>query len=131
MASGLHPDQRVTREQDNHDFDPVLPSQVSLPLPDTPERRLLAAVLEDAVRTYQRLSSARDFRGRRLFREVEEWFASEHTDGPFAFVRICEVLGLDGAWIRAGLARWRAGHMPALDTVELPGALWLAAGRMG
>ena len=118
-------------ERDNHDFDPVLSSQASLPPPDSPERRLLAAVLEDAVRTFQKLSRARDFRGRRLFREVEEWFASEYGDSPFAFVRICEVLGLDGAWLRAGLARWRAVHMPAADPIELAGARWPPARRAG
>jgi len=91
----------------DHDLDPVLPAQFFLRHPDTPERRLLAAVLEDAVRTYQQLSTARDFRGRRLFREVEEWFASERADDPFAFVRICEVLGLDRIWFRGGLACWR------------------------
>jgi hypothetical protein len=71
-----------------------------------PEHRLMLAVIEDAVHLHQ--LGAGDVGDRRLFRETEEWFASEETASPFAFVTICEVFGLDPDWIRAGLRRWRA-----------------------
>ena len=110
----------MRNRQRERGVDPVLPSQAVRPGPDTPERRLLAAVLEDAVRTYQQLAGVRDVRGRRLFREVAEWFDAEGGDTPFAFVRICEVLALDSAWVRTGLQRWRAAHA----TLELPDCGW-------
>ena len=37
------------------------------------ERRLLIAVLEDAVDVYRKQAGARDVRGQEMFREAEEW----------------------------------------------------------
>jgi len=76
-----------------------------------PEHRLLFAVLEDAVRSWQvhaRCISARD---RRLFREDGEWFASDDDASPFSFVAICHLFGIDPDYLRTGLARWRERQM--------------------
>ena len=72
----------------------------------SPEHRLMLAVLEDAVHTYQMGAGA--LRNQRLAQETEEWFASQETGSPFAFVTICEAFGIDPEWVRAGLGRWRA-----------------------
>jgi hypothetical protein len=88
----------------------ILPLQMlSAPTagPGQPERRLMAAVLADAVHTYQRLAPCQTVRARRRFAEIDEWFASDDASHPFAFVRICDVLGLDVDWVRKGLANWR------------------------
>ena len=74
-----------------------------------PEHRLMLAVLEDAVYSYQQGVKSRATRDRRLFNETEEWFESEETTSPFSFVTICQVFGLDPDYLRAGLRRWRAG----------------------
>ncbi len=79
-----------------------------------PEKRLLAAVLEDAIRTFQSLHGARRFRGRRLFREAELWFASDRTDDVFTYVRVCQALAIDPDWLREGLRRWRAAREEAI-----------------
>ncbi len=71
------------------------------------EHRLMLAVIEDAVDIYQ-VGCDRDARSRRLFRETEEWFASDDDGPPFSFVTICQVFGLDPDCVRAGLLRWRA-----------------------
>jgi hypothetical protein len=72
------------------------------------ERRLRIAVLEDAVHCYQKHVLATDPRGRQLFREAEEWIMERDGEGPgFSFEGICDVLGLDADYIRAGLQRWR------------------------
>jgi len=47
-------------------------------------------------------------RSGRLFAEVDDWFASEETDGPFAFAAICRRLKVHPACIRNALERWRA-----------------------
>ena len=73
-----------------------------------PEHRLMLAVLEDAVYSYQQSCDSRTARDRRLAHETEQWFESEETGSPFSFVTICQVFGLDPDYLRAGLRRWQA-----------------------
>jgi hypothetical protein len=73
-----------------------------------PEKRLQLAVLQDAVLTFHRLLSIGGHRPARRFAEVETWFGSDDTGGPFTFVTICDTLNLDPEYIREGLRRWRA-----------------------
>ena len=75
-----------------------------------PEKRLMLAVLEEAVRTFQHCASAHSPRGQRLFTEAEAWFASDDTDWPFSYVNICDALGLEVSALRAGLSRWLVAH---------------------
>jgi hypothetical protein len=50
----------------------------------------------------------RDGKGKSLFREAEEWVLMEQKDDwLFSFDNICEALGLNPQYIRAGLLRWR------------------------
>ena len=90
--------------------DIILPSQFLHRVVETPEKRLLLAVLEEAVATYQRHAMAIDPRSRAVFAEVEAWFASEDVAWLYAFVPICEVLGLDATYVRSGLGPWAARH---------------------
>jgi len=69
-----------------------------------PEKRLQLAVLADAVLTLHRLAGRERAPARRLFAEVEAWFASDDADTPFTFIGICESLKLDPAYIRRGLS---------------------------
>ena len=85
----------------------ILPSQLPCATVETPEKRLLLAVLEEAVWTYQRNRMATEPRGRALFTDVEAWFASEDSDWTFSFVAICDVLGLDASYLRRGIRRLR------------------------
>ncbi len=90
--------------------DVVLPAQFFRPLctkePGEGERRLIVAILEDAVNCFQKNLFARDNRGRRLFREAERWMMSADRALPFAFENVCEFLSLDAEYIRCGLRRW-------------------------
>jgi hypothetical protein len=70
------------------------------------ERRLIIAVLEDAINCFQKNLFTTDSRGRRLFREAENWLMSVDREPPFAFENICEFLSLDAEYIRRGLRRW-------------------------
>lgn len=74
----------------------------------------MIAVLEEAVRSYQRSVRSSRRRSRRLFRSVEEWFTSDATTWPFSFVVICETLDLEPEDIRARLRAWRAAHASEL-----------------
>ena len=90
--------------------DLILPVQFLHPSIATPEKRLLLAVLEEAVGTYQRYAMAPDRRGRTLFTEVEAWFASADSRSLCSFVSICEAIDLDPTSVRAGLGLWREAH---------------------
>jgi hypothetical protein len=72
-----------------------------------PEKRLMLAVLEGAVADFQRHVDATGSEGRRAFREAEQWFASNDVAWPYSFPNICQALGLELAYVRAGLRRWR------------------------
>ena len=95
--------------------------------PLRPEEGLALAVLEDAVRTLQRYAVADNRAGRMLVAEVDAWFACNDTDHPFAFVCICDVLGLDVAYVRSGLRDWRESQLVALRTE--PGVLHFTGHR--
>ena len=72
----------------------------------TGERRLLAAVLHNAVETIFRYRHDYTPYGRRLFKEAHEWFWSAHTWGLYSFESICSHLQLEADYIRRGLRRW-------------------------
>lgn len=72
-----------------------------------PEKRLMLAVLEDAVATFQRFVDSKNRRGQRLFREAEDWMISDDTDWPFAFVNICHTLDIEPEYLRTGVRRWK------------------------
>jgi hypothetical protein len=88
-------------------------SERSLPL--LREHRLLLAVLEDAIRTYQRYACASDPRGMEHLSHVEDWFASEDSEWMFSFVAICDALGLEPTYLRGGLRRLRERNRAASD----------------
>ena len=69
---------------------------------ETPEKRLMFAVLLDAVIQLQRRNSAGA-------NEAEIWIRGEAgDDSPFSFRNVCEALGLDATYLAQGLLAWRA-----------------------
>ena len=70
----------------------------------TPEERLMIAVLEDALVTFERGLTSRNPMVRRAFHEVDHWVRNRENDGLFSFESICSMLGLDTEYLRAGLA---------------------------
>ncbi len=86
------------------------------------EHRLLYAVLEDAVLCFQKYAAPKSSRERRLFREAEQWLMREDDTRPdpvadeaqaqvncayFTCEQVCDVLGINAEYVRAGLRRWR------------------------
>ncbi|HEY3169236.1 MAG TPA: hypothetical protein VGK57_18530 [Candidatus Binatia bacterium] len=72
-----------------------------------PEKRLMLAILEDAISRYQEKMYSQDKRGKRHFQEVEEWIANTDSDWIFSFENVCESLGFNPAYVRQGLRRWK------------------------
>ena len=78
--------------------------------PSEPERRLLRAVLEDALQTLLKHAAVADgLRARRLRDEDMAWLVSEERSDVFAFESICETLGIDASWLRSRVL----GHLRA------------------
>jgi hypothetical protein len=76
-------------------------------IPSEPEKRLMLAILEDAIDCYQENLLAKRGSARRLFKEAEEWILEKGGDWIFSFRNICETLGFNPEYIRQGLLRWK------------------------
>jgi hypothetical protein len=77
----------------------VYPSKESMP-----ERRLLAAVLQDAVQILQRGPEYHEDReAADTYRDVVAWIMAERNAWPFCFVALCEALGFDPDKVKAQL----------------------------
>ena len=75
----------------------------------TPERRLLAAILRDAIDCYMRYCFAKSRREKKMLQETEEWFFGSGEEGVFSFENVCEILKLAPGYIRRGLLRYKQG----------------------
>ncbi|MFQ5666814.1 MAG: hypothetical protein ACE5I7_10335 [Candidatus Binatia bacterium] len=71
------------------------------------EKRLMLAVLQDALDCYQKYAFARDGHGRQLFADADDWIGCEDRDWYFSFENICEILEINPAYLRLGVQRWR------------------------
>jgi hypothetical protein len=71
----------------------------------SPRNRLMLAVLEEALVTFQRGLNSPRAEQRRHFYEVDRWVTSDDTDWPFSFENICSCLRIDPDYIRKGLKR--------------------------
>lgn len=90
--------------------DTLLPSQFWATLADPrsePEKRLMVAVLEEAMSLYLNAGGTAAEDRRALVREAERWFASDDRGATFTFGSICDILGLDTGRVRHALAAWR------------------------
>jgi hypothetical protein len=83
-----------------------------------PEKRLILAMLEDAVTCFQIYLTARRGRGKRLFNEAEEWIMTKHEDWIFSFASVCEMLGFNPEYVRRGLRRWKQRTLANRATPE-------------
>lgn len=71
-----------------------------------PEKRLMVAVLEEAIALVVNDPVGRDEERRTVVREARRWFASDERGAPFAFATICDILGLDSERVRQALVTW-------------------------
>lgn len=76
-----------------------------------PEKKLMLAVLEDAIACFQKYVFARDGKGRMLFQEAEDWVQDSNSDWLFAFGNVCETLGFSPDYLRQGLVQWKAAKV--------------------
>ena len=84
-----------------------------------PEKMLMLAVLENGLTCFREYISARDVKGKRLFREAEQWILEENGNWLFSFDNICEALDLNPGYIREGLLHWRDHRLRERHGVRL------------
>ena len=74
-------------------------------LPIESEKRLMLAVLQDAVECYQKYLVARRGKDKNLFSEAEAWILERDQHSAFSFDNVCDSLGLAPNYVRAGLLK--------------------------
>jgi len=71
-----------------------------------PERKLMLAILQDAIMSFQR-SSLSQLTQTDDPKSVDPWIQSTDREWPFSFENICSSLGMEPEYVRSGLATWR------------------------
>jgi len=98
--------------------DTLMPSQfvdiLRRKLPMDGERRLLIAVLEDAVHCFRKNLHATDPKVRQLFLDAETWILTNDRTWFFSFDNVCETLDIDADYLRDGLMRWKESQLRAV-----------------
>ena len=107
-------------------LDAILPSQYYdrglCSIRDEGVHSLLAAILEDAVRTFQSIYTAKNptRRDQIAVRETEQWIFDSSDSRPLSYVNVCEGLGLHPDALREGLLAWRRRYVAQGMLKKLP-----------
>jgi hypothetical protein len=72
------------------------------------EQRLMLAILKEALDSYFKYLGASDEKGEKIFQEVDGWIREKDNDWIFSFENVCESVGINAAYLRAGLLRRKA-----------------------
>jgi hypothetical protein len=83
-----------------------------------PVRRLMLAMLADAIRCFRTNSGARQPVRRRDFAEAQSWIFSDKDDGFFSFNAVCDALEIDPKAVRKMLVRSNARNLAAGSNVR-------------
>ncbi len=84
---------------------------------DMPEKRLMLAVLLDAILQLRRLGAGAA--------EAAAWFRGAGAGSPFSFASVCDSLGLDAGYLIRGVSAWARGDRespPTLGRLRRPQA---------
>ncbi|MFQ5477692.1 MAG: hypothetical protein ACE5E4_03660 [Candidatus Binatia bacterium] len=72
-----------------------------------PEKRLMLAVLEDAIASFQRNVFQASADAESDDSGIEEWLESDDKSWAFSFASICQALNMEPEYLRRGLRGWR------------------------
>jgi hypothetical protein len=92
------------------------------------EKRLMIAILKDAVECLDKYRDTRSGPGRINYENAIEWVEdTTDTDWLYSFTNICELLGFDPAYMRETLLRrenryFKAERQPILSFAALAGS---------
>ncbi len=79
----------------------------------SPEKALMLAILEDAIRCFQEYFRTTRARPRMLSRQAERWIRTRDWNWPFSFNNVCDALGIDPDCMRDALLRMKYEHLMA------------------
>lgn len=79
------------------------------------ERRLMLAVLEDAIFCFMKHAGARRAGARKLFADASRWIMQPQPYWLYSFESICATLGIDMDGLRTRLERWLAERSSSGD----------------
>jgi hypothetical protein len=92
-----------------------------------PERKLLEAILQDAIECWQRCALIADKwavspsftcfgQRQREYIDADPWLFGEYDNYPlFSFTKICDCLGIDPEFIRRRLLEWKRAQFSASE----------------
>jgi hypothetical protein len=69
------------------------------------EKRLMIAILKDAVECLEKHRGSRTSVGQCLYQSAIEWVEDDSTEWLFSFTNICDLLGFDPAYMRRVLLK--------------------------
>jgi len=72
-----------------------------------PEKRLMLAILGDTIGCFKNSRFAQGRRQATLLRDADSWILGENNDWLFSFDNVCETLGIEPAYLRQKLLRWK------------------------
>jgi hypothetical protein len=75
-----------------------------------PEKRLMLAVLDDAIHCYRDNLFSRRGKNKQLFDAAKEWITAPGDNWIFCFDNVCESLGFNPEYVRRGLLQWKGNN---------------------
>lgn len=84
---------------------------------DEPEKKLLSALLRDAVFCFQHYLNAPKRSSRKLQSAAEQWIFDADSDDVYSFNSVCEHLGIAPDYLRRGLRRWKLEQIENFETL--------------
>ncbi|SRR6266851_762564 len=83
-------------------------------------KRLMLAVLLNAIRCYQSNFGARSVRQRIEFYEARQWLFDGCSEGPFSLHSVCSVLGIEPRKVQRAVSDWVWRKRAGLAAARLP-----------
>lgn len=65
-----------------------------------PEKKLMMAILKDAIYCYTKYLVPRNVKEKEIFDNAEEWLFEKNEKWVFSFINICDTLGFDPDYFR-------------------------------
>jgi len=108
---------RVGRPPVEESIELVMPVQFHTPASEAwwpGEKRLMLAVLTDAIDILMKGPGVNDPRRTTVFEETVAWFTRDDADWPCSFVNVCDALGIDARAVRDAITRRMPRRPPSI-----------------
>jgi hypothetical protein len=108
---------RVGRPPIEESIEFVMPVQFHTPASEAwwpGEKRLMLAVLTDAIDILMKGPGVNDPRRTTVFEETVAWFTRDDADWPCSFVNVCDALGIDARAVRDAITRRMPRRPPSI-----------------